>query len=65
MIARRQRQMCIRDRLAVDKDKPITMRGEVYEYRRTPIARDILKILENMSDGNSGRAPEMLDLLVP
>lgn len=57
--------LAISTELAVDKDKPITMRGEVYEYRRTPIARDILKILENMSDGNSGRAPEMLDLLIP
>ena len=48
--------------LAVDEEAASGLPGEVYLFRRTPVARDILKILETMVESQPGASPGTLDL---
>lgn len=51
--------------LGVDEEVPADMPGEVYRYRRTPVARDILKILEDMVETRPEASAGTLDLFDP
>ena len=51
--------------LGVDEEVPADMPGEVYRYRRTPVARDMLKILEDMVETRPEASSGALDLFDP
>ena len=57
--------LAISDDLAVDDESSSGLPGEVYRFRRTPVARDILGILENMVEQPPGASPGTLDLFDP
>ena len=57
--------LAISAELAVDEDTSTGIPGEVYEFRRTPVARDILKILETMVGTHSKATRTTLDLFNP
>ena len=48
--------------LGVEEEASTDIPGEVYAYRRTPVARDILGILENMVEERPASSPGTLDL---
>ena len=48
--------------LGVDEEASTDIPGEVYAYRRTPVARDILGILENMVEERPASSPGTLGL---
>ncbi|MCY3772965.1 MAG: DUF790 family protein [Gemmatimonadetes bacterium] len=54
--------LAISAELGVDEEASTDIPGEVYRYRRTPVARDILGILDAMVDSASGRSQENLSL---
>ncbi len=51
--------------LAVDEASSAEIPGEVYRYRRMPVARDLLGILDAMVDGNAGGSAGTLNLFEP
>jgi len=57
--------LAISAELGVDEEASTDVPGEVYAYRRTPVARDILKILENMVKTHPGASAGTLDLFDP
>lgn len=57
--------LAISAELGVDEEASSDIPGEVYAYRRTPVARDILKILENMVEEHPASSPGTLDLFDP
>ncbi len=57
--------LAISSELSVDEEASTGIPGEVYAYRRTPVARDILKILNDMVDEHPGASPGTLDLFSP
>ena len=57
--------LAISAELGVDEEASTDIHGEVYAYRRTPVARDILKILENMVKTHPGASAGTLDLFDP
>lgn len=57
--------LAISAELGVDEEASTDMPGEVYAYRRTPVARDLLGILENMVEKHPGASPGTLDLFDP
>ena len=54
--------LAISDDLAVDDETSAGQPGEVYRFRRTPVARDILGILDAMVAETPGGSPARLDL---
>ena len=54
--------LAISAELGVDEEASTDIPGEVYAYRRTPVARDILKILEDMVKTHPGASAGTLDL---
>lgn len=57
--------LAISSDLAVDEEASAEAPGVVYDYRRTPVARDILKILEGMVEDQPDASPGTLDLFDP
>ncbi len=57
--------LAISAELGVDEEASTGIPGEVYEFRRTPVARDILKILDSMVEEHPGTSPGTLDLFGP
>ena len=57
--------LAISSELAVDEETSTGLPGEVYEFRRTPVARDILKILETMVETYSEGTRTTLNLFDP
>ena len=57
--------LAISAELAVDEETSTGLPGEVYEFRRTPVARDILKILETMVETHSEGTRTTLNLFDP
>ena len=57
--------LAISDHLAVDDESASGLPGEVYRFRRTPVARDILEILDAMAAETPGGTPATLDLFDP
>ena len=57
--------LAISDDLAVDDESSSGLPGEIYRFRRTPVARDILGILDAMTSETPGGTPATLDLFDP
>ena len=54
--------LAISDDLAVDDESSSGLPGEIYRFRRTPVARDLLGILDGMAEEPPGGSPATLDL---
>lgn len=57
--------LAISDDLAVDDESATGLPGEIYRFRRTPVARDLLGILDAMAAETPGGTPATLGLFDP